>query len=193
MPKFTPVVVAVLALVIVGLLAMRLYGEFETQEQRIERQVRQEQRETRRRQRELERATDELNAAERRLQGPRACQTYVPSVRHCLRFQQADALGRSLDAVAYAERYCSCEHPLDVLLERQVGATGTAANGRRQRAARSRTNTWHYLLSRRQEVEAFSTHPAAVPSAQEPSPPERSSTRTSAERRPSPADETRHA
>ena len=67
MTKFTPVVVAVLALVIVGLLAMRLYGEFETQERRIERQVRQEQREARRRQRELERATDELNASERRL------------------------------------------------------------------------------------------------------------------------------
>ncbi len=67
MPKFTPVMVAVLALVIVGFVAMRLYGEFEAQERRIERQVRQEQREERRRQRELERATDELNASERQL------------------------------------------------------------------------------------------------------------------------------
>ncbi len=67
MPKFTPVMVAVLALIIVGLLAMRVYGEFEAQGRRIESQVRQEQRETRRRQRELERATDELNASERQL------------------------------------------------------------------------------------------------------------------------------
>ncbi len=67
MPKFAPVVIAVVALLIVGLLAMRLYGEFEAQERRIERQVRHEQRETRRPQRELERATDELNASERQL------------------------------------------------------------------------------------------------------------------------------
>ncbi|HEV2772091.1 MAG TPA: hypothetical protein VGV57_04600 [Thermoleophilaceae bacterium] len=67
MPKFTLAMVAVLALLIVGSLAMRFYGEFEARERRIERQVRQEQREARRRQRELERATDELNAAEREL------------------------------------------------------------------------------------------------------------------------------
>ena len=67
MPKFTLAMVAVLALLIVGLLAMRFYAEFEARERRIERQVRQEQREARRRQRELERATDELNAAEREL------------------------------------------------------------------------------------------------------------------------------
>ncbi len=67
MPKFTAVVFGILALLIVGFLAMRVYGELEAQERRIERQVREEQRETRRRQREFQRATDELNAAERQL------------------------------------------------------------------------------------------------------------------------------
>ena len=67
MPKFTAVVFGILALLIVGFLAMRLYGEFQAEAERIDRQMRQEQRETRRRQRELQRATDDLNAAERQL------------------------------------------------------------------------------------------------------------------------------
>jgi hypothetical protein len=102
--------------------------------------------------------------------GLRSCQTYVPGVRHCLRFEQAHELGRSLDAATYAERYCDCafclgsfsagEHPLDLLLEQQVVVF---KNGRHRETPTSRAttlNTWHYLLSRRQEIEAFSSHPA---------------------------------
>src|ERR1700719_571927 len=57
----------------------------------------------------------------------RSCQTYVPAVRHCLRFPQAAQIGRGLDGQAYHDRYCDCrfctgafetgEHPLDLLLE----------------------------------------------------------------------------
>ena len=103
--------------------------------------------------------------------GLRSCQTYVPSLRHCLRFERAYQLGRSLDADDYVQRYCSyafCtgsfaagQHPLDLLLEYQ---TVTFSNGRERQTPTGRAvtlNTWHYLLSRRQEVEAFSTRPAA--------------------------------
>jgi hypothetical protein len=103
--------------------------------------------------------------------GPRSCQTYVPGLRHPVRFEQSDALGRSLTADAYAERYCSCtfclgafeagQHPLDLLLESELVPT---ARGRERPTPTSRAvgvNTWHYLLSRRQEIEAFSAHAAA--------------------------------
>jgi len=101
--------------------------------------------------------------------GPRSCQTYVPSVRHCLRFDRAYQLGRSLDAAAYAERYCGCafcagafsngQHPQDLLLEQQTVTVG--ASERHTPTARGvALNTWHHLLSRREEIEAFSAHPA---------------------------------
>ncbi len=103
--------------------------------------------------------------------GLRSCQTYVPALRHSLRFDRAYQLGRDLDADDYAQRYCSCafctgsfaagQHPLDLLIEHQ---TVTFSNGRERQTPTSRAvtlNTWHYLLSRRQEVEAFSTRPAA--------------------------------
>lgn len=67
MGRFTPAMVAVLALVIVGLLVARTYGEIEAQERGLDREARQEQREERRQQRRLERATEELSAAEREL------------------------------------------------------------------------------------------------------------------------------
>jgi hypothetical protein len=101
----------------------------------------------------------------------RSCQTYVPGVRHCQRFPQATQSGRNLDAQQYAERYCECsfcagsfaagQHPLDLLLEDELVVF---SNGRNRRTPTSRAvaaNTWHYLLSRRLEVKAFSELPAA--------------------------------
>lgn len=67
MARFTPAMVAVLALLIVGFLMARTYGEIKVQEGRAEREARQAQREERRQQRRLDRATDELRSAEREL------------------------------------------------------------------------------------------------------------------------------
>ncbi|HXY45874.1 MAG TPA: hypothetical protein VEH29_16930 [Acidimicrobiales bacterium] len=101
----------------------------------------------------------------------RSCQTYVPGVRHSIRFNEAAGLGRDLGPQEYAERYCECTfcsgmfetgHPLDLLLETQ---TFTMKNGRERHTPTSRAvgaNTWHYLLSRRNEVEAFSLRPAVA-------------------------------
>ena len=100
----------------------------------------------------------------------RSCQTYVPGVRHCVRFKEAVGLGLDLGPQEYAERYCDCtfcsgmfetgQHPLDLLLETQ---TFIMKNGRERQIPTSRAvgaNTWHYLLSRRSEVDAFSFRPA---------------------------------
>ena len=96
----------------------------------------------------------------------RSCQTYVPGVRHCVRYPEASKLGRQLNADEYRERYCECDfctgvfkagdHPLDWLLESR---TITMKNGRERLTPTSQAvgaNTWHYLLSRRLEVQAFS-------------------------------------
>jgi hypothetical protein len=109
--------------------------------------------------------TDRGEPAEQSGGGPRACQTYVPAIRHCTRFEQAYALGRSLDADAYAERYCNCgfcvgafgagAHPLDLLLESQVVTVGRAERDTPTSRAVG-VNIWHYLLARRQEIDAFS-------------------------------------
>lgn len=103
--------------------------------------------------------------------GGRSCQTYVPGVRHSLRFPEASKIGRSLDQTTYAERYCECrfcvgsfdagQHPLDLLLESQIVVQ---SNGRERQMPTSRaigTNTWHYLLSRRLEIQAFSEFSAS--------------------------------
>jgi hypothetical protein len=100
----------------------------------------------------------------------RSCQMYVPGVRQCVRFNEAANLGLDLGPQEYAERYCECtfctgmfetgQHPFDLLLETQ---TFTMKNGRKRQIPTSRAvgaNTWHYLLSRRNEVEAFSLRPA---------------------------------
>lgn len=100
----------------------------------------------------------------------RSCQTYVPGVRHSVRFRQAAELGRVLTAYEYAQRYCDCafcigafdagQHPLDLLLEDQAIEL---ANGRQQRTPTGRSvaaNTWHFLQSRRLEVRRFSEAPA---------------------------------
>jgi hypothetical protein len=100
----------------------------------------------------------------------RSCQTYVPGVRHCVRFEEAEVLGRELDAAEYAERYCECmfcagmfqsgQHPFELLLETQ---TVVMKSGREREIPTARSvgaNTWHFLLSRRNEVQAFSARPA---------------------------------
>ncbi len=102
--------------------------------------------------------------------GLRSCQTYVPGLRHCVRFENAYDLGRSLDASTYAQRYCECafckgafengQHPLDLLLEDEFIPF---KNGRGRKTPTSRAvgvNTWHYLLSRRAEIDRFSVRPA---------------------------------
>ena len=99
----------------------------------------------------------------------RSCRTYVPGVRHSLHFHDAQNLGRNLSSAQYAKRYCECtfcigtidagQHPLDLLLEDQVVVL---SNGRKRPIPTARAvaaNTWHYLLSRRLEMQAFSNHP----------------------------------
>lgn len=113
---------------------------------------------------------DKGEPADDRRGGLRSCQIYVPGVRHCVRFDQARALGRSLDRAAYAERFCDCafctgsfgagEHPLDVLLEEHVVPFKNGRDRTTPTGPAVTLNTWHYLLSRRLEVEAFSTQPA---------------------------------
>jgi hypothetical protein len=100
----------------------------------------------------------------------RSCKTYAPGVRHEVRFNEADALARDLDAEQYKKRYCECTfcmgmfqsdmHPFGLLLETQ---TVEMKNGKKREIPSSRSvgaNTWHFLLSRRNEVEAFSAHGA---------------------------------
>jgi hypothetical protein len=97
----------------------------------------------------------------------RSTQTYVPGLRHCVRFPEAAEVGRHLDEGGYLERYCSCrfcagvfergQHPLDLLLEDQLVQPGKARRTPTSRATIA--NTWHYLNARRQEVEAFGTEP----------------------------------
>ncbi len=99
----------------------------------------------------------------------RSCRTYVPGVRHSLHFSDAENLGRNLSPAKYTKRYCECrfcvgtldagENPLDLLLEDHVLVL---SDGRRRPVPTARAvaaNTWHYLLSRRLEIEAFSNLP----------------------------------
>jgi hypothetical protein len=101
--------------------------------------------------------------------GLRSCKSYVPGLRQSLSFEKADVLGRSLSRDVHARRYCACafcsgafdngQHPLDLLLENEFIPF---KNGRGRTTPTSRAagaNTWHYLLSRRMEIEAFSTSP----------------------------------
>jgi len=101
--------------------------------------------------------------------GPRSCQTYVPGIRHTVRFDRARVLGYHLGAAEYAENYCQCDicvgtfkanqHPLDLLLEEHPVLNMGGRQTPTGRAAE--LNTWHYLISRRQEVEAFSARSAS--------------------------------
>lgn len=100
--------------------------------------------------------------------GPRSCQTYAPGVRHTIRFDRARELGYPLSPDEYIDRYCHCDvcvgsfeakqHPLDLLLEEQP-----VNNNPRRLTMTGRAeelNTWHYLIARRQEVEAFNAEAA---------------------------------
>ena len=97
-------------------------------------------------------------------------QTYVPGLRHCVRFENAYDLGRSLDAGVLtpsvtANATCkgafeNGQHPLDLLLEDEFIPF---KNGRGRKTPTSRAvgvNTWHYLLSRRAEIDRFSVRQA---------------------------------
>jgi len=114
--------------------------------------------------------TDHGEPADERGGGPRSCRTYVPSVRHCLRFPEASSLGRALAADQYRDRVCECafcmgafeagDHPTDLLLQSQA----VTVRGQERQMPTSQAvgaNTWHFLLSRRLEVEAFSKDAAA--------------------------------
>lgn len=103
--------------------------------------------------------------------GMRSCQVNIPGIRHCVLFNQAEDLGRDLDADAYVDRFCECafcigalaqgQHPVDVLLEDQYVPFEGGRRGCRTPSSRAvGVHTWHYLLSRRLEIEAFSTRPA---------------------------------
>jgi hypothetical protein len=95
--------------------------------------------------------------------GPASCQTYVPGVRTTKRFEDAFRCGMGLDRRAYRDLYCECRfcagvfeqggHPLNVLLAHQA-VRGQSRNMPTSQATAA--NTWHYLLSRRAEVLAFS-------------------------------------
>ena len=111
-------------------------------------------------------------------------QTYVPGVRHCLRFDAARDLGRQLDEPAYTQLYCECafcsgsfaagEHPLDVLLEDYLVPFKDGRDRQTPTGPAVTLNTWHYLLSRRLEVEAFSAEPRSTSSLGTSSAPQRS-------------------
>lgn len=115
---------------------------------------------------------DKGEPADERRGGVRSCQIYVPGVRHSLRFSKARDLGYSLSGSEFAERFCSCtlctgafdagQHPLDLLLEDHMVHF---SNGRDRPSPTGRATgllTWHYLLARRQEVEAFSADPVST-------------------------------
>jgi len=96
----------------------------------------------------------------------RSCRTYVPGVRHSMKFELASQAGRHLGRDDYADRYCGCPfcvgvfdelgaHPLDLLLEEH---TVVDKRDRRYRTPTGRAvtaNTFHYLWSRHLEIRAF--------------------------------------
>lgn len=101
----------------------------------------------------------------------RSCQTYVPGVRHCVRFDSAEKLGRHLTADEYGQWYCECtfcqglydmgDHPFDWLLDSRAIVMRNGQERLTPTAQAVGANTWHFLLSRRNEIEAFSRHAAA--------------------------------
>lgn len=113
---------------------------------------------------------DKGEPADERRGGLRSCQIYVPGVRRCLSFDGARPLGYPLDAAAYTEHFCNCtlctgfldagQHPLDLLLEDYAVPIRNRPDRLTPTSRAVGFNTWHYLLARRQEVEAFSAEPA---------------------------------
>ena len=112
---------------------------------------------------------DKGEAADERGGGPRSCRTYVPGIRHTIPFDRARALGYHLSAEEYIARYCNCDictgsfegkqHPLDLLLEQHP--VNNVPNRQTPTGRAAELNTWHFLISRRQEIEAFATQPAS--------------------------------
>ena len=96
----------------------------------------------------------------------RSRRTYVPGVRHTMGFPDAGACGRPLEPEAYSALYCECrfctgmlergDHPLQLLLEEELEPSGAALVPTGQAIA---ANTFHYLFSRRLEVQAFAAGP----------------------------------
>lgn len=101
----------------------------------------------------------------------RSCRTYVPGVRHSMKFERASEAGRHLGREDYADRYCGCPfclgvfdelgtHPLDLLLEEHT-VVDKRNRGYRTPTARAVTaNTFHYLWSRHLEMRAFAQETA---------------------------------
>lgn len=109
--------------------------------------------------------TDSGDPVDIRGGGPRSCRTYVPGIRHCTTYSEAFELCQNLSDNEYKEFYCDCGfcagafdagvHPHDLLLESQP----VIVRGRERQMPTSRAvgaNTWHFLLSRRMEIESFS-------------------------------------
>jgi hypothetical protein len=97
----------------------------------------------------------------------RSCRTYVPGVRHSMKFERASAAGRHLGRDEYADRYCGCpfclgvfdelgEHPLDLLLEEHTVVDKRKRSYRTPTGRAVTANTFHYLWSRHLEIRAFS-------------------------------------
>jgi len=99
----------------------------------------------------------------------RSCRTYAPALRRAIRYNEASDLASGFDADEYRELYCDCSyctglyseghHPFNQLLDTHI-----VQKGRRfitePTAAALGANIWHFLLSRRCEVNAFSAQPA---------------------------------
>jgi hypothetical protein len=108
---------------------------------------------------------DNGEPAEERRGAIRSCRTYVPGLRHCLRFDEARQLAEDLGAEDYLQHFCDCTlcagffgeggHPFEWLLEAQKISYGKTER-LTPTAQAVGANTWHYLLSRRQEVNDFS-------------------------------------
>jgi hypothetical protein len=113
---------------------------------------------------------DNGEPAEERRGAIRSCRLYVPGVRHCLRFPEARQLAENLSAEEYLQHFCDCTlcagflseggHPFEWLLEAQKITYGKSER-MTPTAQAVGANTWHYLLSRRQEVNDFSNASAA--------------------------------
>ena len=101
----------------------------------------------------------------------RSCRTYVPGVRHSMKFERAIEAGRHLGRDEYADRYCECpfclgvfdelrEHPLDLLLEEHSIVDKRNRTYRVPTGRAVTANTFHYLWSRHLEMRAFGSNSA---------------------------------
>jgi hypothetical protein len=99
----------------------------------------------------------------------RSCRTYAPALRHAIKYDEAFELAGGFDVNEYREMYCDCIyctglyskglHPFDELLRTRVVQKGNRSVTEPTPAAVA-ANNWHFLLSRRSEVLAFSADPA---------------------------------